>query len=124
MRPTPPRPMWSKPSPPGSPKSAGSPPPVRASPTAAVGQTPCRYGRHSPPPSCPATNSGSLVAPTPPTPATTRTARFTIPEGLRVYGGFAGTETAFHPTTNDNRPRNTDGTFTHGDHPVRRPGRQ
>ena len=42
-----------------------------------------------------------------------RTARFTIPEGLRVYGGFAGTETAFHPTTNDNRPRNTDGTFTH-----------
>ena len=26
-----------------------------------------------------------------------QTARFTIPEGLRVYGGFAGTETAFPP---------------------------
>ena len=37
---------------------------------------------------------------------------FTIPAEVQVYGGFAGTETAFDPT-NDPRARNTDGTFTH-----------
>ena len=36
---------------------------------------------------------------------------FSIPAEVRVYGGFAGTETAFDPT-NDTRARNTDGTFT------------
>ena len=29
----------------------------------------------------------------------------------QIYGGFAGTETAFDPATNDTRPRNADGTF-------------
>ena len=41
-----------------------------------------------------------------------RAMTFRIPEGVRVYGGFAGTETAFHPATNDTRARNTDDTFT------------
>ena len=41
-----------------------------------------------------------------------RTATFTIPAGISVYGGFAGTETTFDPTNNDTRPRETDSTFT------------
>ena len=41
-----------------------------------------------------------------------RTATFTIPAGISVYGGFAGTETTFDPTNNDTRQRETDSTFT------------
>ena len=41
-----------------------------------------------------------------------RVMSFFIPAEVQVYGGFAGTETAFDPT-NDTRARNTDGTFTH-----------
>ena len=45
--------------------------------------------------------------------ATDRAATFTIPAGVRVYGGFAGTEADdFDPVTNDTRPRNTGGTLT------------
>ena len=43
---------------------------------------------------------------------------FTIPAGVQVYGGFAGTEASFvpddplTPTNEDTRARNADGTFT------------
>ena len=43
-----------------------------------------------------------------------RAATFTIPEGVKLYGGFAGTETTFDPTTTigDTRPRNGEGVLT------------
>ena len=44
--------------------------------------------------------------------ATDRTTTFRIPAGVTVYGGFAGTETAFDPAASDTRVRNADGAFT------------
>ena len=41
-----------------------------------------------------------------------RTATFSVPAGVLVYGGFAGTEATFDPTTNDTRARNTEGVLT------------
>ena len=41
-----------------------------------------------------------------------REVSFNIPADISVYGGFAGTETAFDPTDNDTRLRETDSTFT------------
>ena len=42
-----------------------------------------------------------------------RTATFSIPAGVLVYGGFAGTEADdFDPATNDTRPRNAEGVLT------------
>ena len=43
-----------------------------------------------------------------------RTATFTIPPGVLVYGGFAGTEATFDPTTTigDTRPRDGEGVLT------------
>ena len=45
--------------------------------------------------------------------ASDRTATFTIPAGVLVYGGFAGTENDdFDPATNDTRTRNAEGVLT------------
>ena len=44
--------------------------------------------------------------------ATDRTVSFRIPTGVLVYGGFAGTEATFDPTTNDTRARNAEGVLT------------
>ena len=42
-----------------------------------------------------------------------RTATFSVPVGVLVYGGFAGTENDnFDPATNDTRPRNAEGVLT------------
>ena len=45
--------------------------------------------------------------------ASDRTATFSIPAGVLVYGGFAGTEADdFDPATNDTRTRNAEGALT------------